>query len=182
MRTILSCAALIGGTAIIYKYYTRLRPVSEDQVIWSWLKSEMLDENSILTTCYLEASLKYGDPSLVNPNFDNHEENMKRKAIFLECRDSYLGPVEHVREVNDLKDRNFAWKINHLGEFLSWSDIDRDTRWYQRKMLSLPGDHARMITWSIKNVKNTLKTSENPVEGHLPIFADVYVGIRKPDI
>lgn len=126
MRAIFSAAALVCGSTIGYKYYTRLRPVTESEVIWAWLRSEMLREKSVLTDCYNQASEKRGNPVLINPNFDKLDESGRRKAIFLECRNMYLGPSEYVDSVSDLKDiyaiRAISERMNDV--IFSWKDIE----------------------------------------------------------
>ena len=111
MRTILSYAALIGGTVISYKYYTRLRPVSEDEVIWSWLRSEMMYVNHQFSECYKQAEVKHGHPELLIPDLNDKEENVRRRNIFWECR----------------------------GQYSLWDPIYKESKWYRRRMLILPG-------------------------------------------
>jgi hypothetical protein len=174
MRTIFLSTTFIAGGVVSYKYYTRLRPISENEIIWSWLRDEMYATHQF-TDCYNQAVQKLGPPNLLVPDFNDAEENVRRRAIFWECR----------------------------GRFALWDPIYKSTTWYKKRMLILPKViypyyiHGPFKPTHNKNIKGTLNgiilwghDQSGPFivlegnhrwydlnKGYLPFIADVYVGL-----
>ena len=118
----LKCATAIGlvsGAAIgTWKYQTRLIPISEDEVIWVWLKAEISHSEHQFASAYANAiESQSGRLVLACPNFDDTNENEVRRKVF-----------DRVR-----------------GDYYLWRPIHASTRWYRSKIL-VPGPFLGVLT------------------------------------
>lgn len=156
---------------------TRPIPVSEDEVILSWLQSEARDPHHQFAKYYRKAIEDLGKDEkfvLDNPNLSNEAENKARRQVFNSVR----------------------------GKYKLWQPIHQQTVWYRRRMFLPSPFHSLFSAWPAeRTVDEKQSTGHKILWGHsfggplfilegnhrwtaqrknlIPRLETVYVGISK---
>lgn len=83
------------------------KSVTEDEVIYSWLKAEATDPDHQFASAYKRYTDDFKALALDNPSFNNYEENKNRRKVFNKVR----------------------------GNYSLWKPIHKYTSWYKTKMI-----------------------------------------------
>jgi len=99
--------------AVCFGLYVRKnllwKPVSENEVIYAWLKAEATDPNLEYASYYNKAIAEQGGIKLDDPSFTDEKENADRKAVFNKVR----------------------------GNFSLWKPIHETTTWYKTTIITI---------------------------------------------
>lgn len=172
------CASLTVVTGItlhqVYKHseVNVWKEVREDEVVWIWLKAEVLNPNHEFAKYYKDIIGKVGDIILNNPSFTDITQNEARMTVFNKVR----------------------------GEYHLWRPIHEHTKWYKTKMVMnnpfryIHGPYPPKDTYNCTNLDGIIlwgHKKKGPfivLEGNhrwygckrwIPFISEVYVGLSE---